>query len=77
MKTNIFKYLQHNARVYLWKYSKSALKCGLTFHAALLFYLSNSLTCVLLSYITLVLLYFKYSQSSSHSDSQIVGLSGS
>lgn len=53
MKTNSFKYLQHNAHMYLWKCSKSALKCGLTFQAALFFYLSNSLTCVLFSYISL------------------------
>lgn len=52
MKTNSFKYLQHNSRMHLWKQSKSALKCGLTFHAALFFYFSNSLTFVLLSYIT-------------------------
>lgn len=31
-KTNSFKYLQHNACTYLWKY-RSALKCGLMFHA--------------------------------------------
>lgn len=77
MKTNSFKYLQPNARMYLWQYSKSALKCGLTFHAALFFYFSNSLTCVILPYTAVVLLYPKYLRGRSYSDSQILGLSGS
>lgn len=60
MKINSFKYLQHNSLMHLWKYSQSALECGLTFQEALFLFFANSLALVFLSYIIPVSLFWLF-----------------